>query len=167
MTTQEALRKYAPKQKIRDKIVADYKKGLDAAHLAAKHDVALCTVLVVIKRYRELESMALSTSIRWRRKKKADAEEAERKLNESGQPEEKPTGCTESDWARMKDQGACVACTVKFQKIALGRSEKSGANVKRSRTHHGCRIVRFTFVGRGIAGRYSTSMRNPEGVQYS
>ncbi|KAJ9156994.1 hypothetical protein NKR19_g3958 [Coniochaeta hoffmannii] len=135
MTTQEALRMYAPQQKIRDKIVADFKKGLSPEDIATKHEVAASTVQVVIKRYQQFEGLSLSKSSRYRRKKKAEAEEAARKAN---QPEQTDS-CAEADFIRMRNQGACVACTVKFQKVALGKLEKNGANSKRARTQHGSR----------------------------
>ena len=136
---------YAPQQKIRDKIVADFKKGHNLEDIATKHEVAPSTVHVVIKRHQQLEYMALSKSTRWRRKKKDDAEEAARQADQAGEP----AGCSESDWCKMKNQGACVACTVKFQKVALGRLEKSGTNVKRSRTQHGCRNCKVHLCRRG------------------
>jgi len=145
MTTQEALRMYAPQQKIRDKIVADFKKGLSPEDIATKHEVAASTVQVVIKRYQQFEGLSLSKSSRYRRKKKAEAEEAARKAN---QPEQTDS-CAEADFIRMRNQGACVACTVKFQKVALGKLEKNGANSKRARTQHGCRNCRVHLCRRG------------------
>ncbi|KAB5580867.1 hypothetical protein GE09DRAFT_454931 [Coniochaeta sp. 2T2.1] len=150
MTTQEALRMYAPQQKIRDKIIADFKKGLSPEDLATKHGVALSTIHVVIKRFQQAESMTLSKSTRWRRKKKADAEEAARKAEQGG--EDGGPGvqmCGEADFVKMKNQGACVTCTVKFQNVALGKTDTSGKNVKRSRTQFGCRNCRVHLCRKG------------------
>jgi transposase len=138
MSTQEALRMYAPQQKVRDKILAGYKSGLNADELATKHTVAVGTVQAIITRYQQLETMGLSKSTRWRRNKKAKAEAEEAAAKKALEPPA-PSDCA---WAKMKHYGACIACTVKFQRVALGRMEQSGSTQKRTRTHYGCKSCR-------------------------